>query len=290
MGVEPLIRVQHHWAHVASALAEYNHDGPVIGLVADGTGYGTDGAIWGCECLIASLTEFSRFGHLEYYPLAGGDRAAKEAIRPLVGLLSPQGRFEEVENHLDVLERIEPDREKVRMICSQIEKGINTTPTSSLGRLFDAAAALCGAGGHNRFEAELPMAMEALTQTGEESAYPAELVQQADGMWIWRYEPVLEGLLADVRRGATAGRMAPRFHNSVCEALLALAQKARTATGLDTVALSGGVFCNRYLAGRVIKRLKSEGFEVLWKRRVPANDGGVALGQAAIAAAMLEKT
>jgi hydrogenase maturation protein HypF len=238
--------------------------------------------------LIASLTEFSRFGHLGYYPLAGGDRAAKEAIRPLIGLLSPQGELGAIEQYRDVLERIEPDGEKLRMICSQIKKGVNTTPTSSLGRLFDAVAALLGLGGQNRFEAELPMALEALTRAGEESAYPAELVQQADGMWIWRYEPVLEGMLADVRRGEAAGQMATRFHNTVCEALLVLAKEARTTTGLSTVALSGGVFCNRYLAKRMIKRLKSAGFGVLWKRRVPANDGGVALGQAAIAAAMLE--
>jgi hydrogenase maturation protein HypF len=289
MHVLPLIRVQHHWAHVASALAEHNHAGPVIGLVADGTGYGTDGAIWGGECLIASLTEFTRFGHLAYYPLAGGDKAAKEAIRPLLGLLTSQGRLDAIEPYRDILRRIEPDDEKVRLICTQIEKGLNTSQTSSLGRLFDAAAALCGLGAVNRFEAELPMAMEALTRAGEDAAYPVELTQQADGMWLWRVEPVMAGLMADVRREVSAGTIATRFHNTVCEALLVLAQKARAATGLDTVALSGGVFCNRYLAERLIRRLKDEGFGVLWKRCIPANDGGIALGQAAIAAAMLEK-
>ena len=245
-------------------------------------------AIWGGECLIASLTEFTRFGHLAYYPLAGGDKAAKEAIRPLLGLLTPQGRLEAIEPYRDILCRIEPDDEKVRLICTQIEKGLNTSQTSSLGRLFDAAAALCGLGAVNRFEAELPMAMEALTRAGEDAAYPVELTQQADGMWLWRVEPVMAGLMADVRGEVSAGTIATRFHNTVCEALLALAQKARAATGLDTVALSGGVFCNRYLAERLIRRLKDEGFGVLWKRCIPANDGGIALGQAAIAAAMLE--
>lgn len=287
LNITPLIRVQHHWAHIASAMAEYNYIGKIIGLVADGTGYGTDGAIWGCECLIASLTEFERFGHLAYYPLAGGDKAAKEAIRPLAGLLSPQGRFEELDQYRDLLTRIEPDSEKLRLICSQIQKGLNTTPTSSLGRLFDAAAALCGAGGQNRFEAELPMALEALTIQGEASAYPVELSQQADGMWSWRYEPMLKGMLEDLHNGAAPELIATRFHNSVCNAMLAMAKAARMATGLNTTALSGGVFCNRYLAIRLIKLLKDDGFEVLWKRRVPANDGGVALGQAAIAAAML---
>ena len=288
MNVSPLIRVQHHWAHVASALAEHNHAGPVIGLVADGTGYGTDGAIWGGECLIASLTEFTRFGHLAYYPLAGGDRAAKEAIRPLVGLLSPQGRLEAIGPYQDILHRIEPDADKLRLICTQIERGLNTSQTSSLGRLFDAAAALCGLGSVNRFEAELPMALEALAQQGDDAAYPVELTRQPDATWLWGYEPVMGGILADVQREVSPRTIAARFHNTVCEALLGLAQKARAATELDTVALSGGVFCNRYLADRLIRRLKDEGFCVLWKRRIPANDGGIALGQAAIAAAMLD--
>lgn len=289
MKIEPLIRVQHHWAHIASAMAEHNHDGPVIGLVADGTGYGADGAIWGCECLIASLTEFTRFGHLAYYPLAGGDRAAKEAIRPLVGLLTPDGNIEAMERYRDVLERIEPDAEKLRMICRQIQKGINVAPTSSLGRLFDAAAALIGVGTCNRFEAELPMALEALTQADDETAYPVVFKQHGDAIWLWRYEPIIEGIIRDMRQGTAKATMARRFHNTVCEALLEWAKKARTETGLNTTALSGGVFCNRTLAGRLIRQLKNDGFCVLWKRRIPANDGGIALGQAAIGAAIVTR-
>ena len=221
--------------------------------------------------------------------MAGGDKAAKEAIRPLVGLLSAKGRFEAIEENLDLLKRIEPDEQKLRMICSQIEKGLNTTPASSLGRLFDAAAALIGVGACNRFEAELPMALEALTRQGDDTAYPVEYGQSPDEVWLWRYEPVIEGIIRDVRKGTDKATMATRFHNTVCQALLAWATKARTATGIDTAALSGGVFCNRYLAERLIRMLKADGFRVLWKRRIPANDGGIALGQAAIAAAMLEK-
>ncbi len=286
--IEPLIRVQHHWAHIASALAEHHHSGPAIGLVADGTGYGTDGAIWGCECLIASLTEFTRFGHLAYYPLAGGDKAATEAIRPLVGLLSPEGHYPALEPYLDLLVGIEPDADKLRLICTQIEKGLNTAPTSSLGRLFDAAAALCGAGTHNRFEAELPMALEAMTRPDIEDAYPVDW-QQAGDVWQWHCAPILDGIVRDLRRDTATAIIATRFHNTVCRAFLNIAQKARTQTGINDVALSGGVLCNRYLAQRLIKQLKKSGFRVLWKRRIPTNDGGVALGQAAIAAAMLEK-
>ena len=279
-----LIRVQHHWAHIASVLADANEPGSVIGLVADGTGYGTDGAIWGCECLIASLTEFERFGHLAYYPLAGGDKASKEAIRPLVGLLGPDG----IEKYADILARIEPDTDKVQLIGTQIEKGLNTVQTSSLGRLFDAIAAVVGLGTKNRFEAELPMALEATIQDGIEDAYPIKLTE--DNGFVLEYAPIVLGVLEDVRRGVSKGIIAARFHNSICEGLLELAKKARERTKLTDAALSGGVFCNRYLANRMIGRLQQEHFRVLWKKSVPVNDGGICLGQAAIAAAMIGTT
>lgn len=288
LDITPLLRVQHHWAHIASVLAEHNHAGPVIGLVADGTGYGTDEAIWGCECLIATLTEFTRLGHLAYYPLAGGDKAAKEAVRPLIGLLSAQGETATLESYGDLLGRIEPDAGKQRLICTQIAKRLNTTPTSSLGRLFDAVAAMLGLGTVNRFEAELPMALEAITRPDIEGAYPIQ-IDQTEQLWQWRYEPILEGIIQDIRSGRDTGAIATRFHNTVSLALLTLAQMARSATGITTAALSGGVFCNRYLAERLIRQLKDDGFCVLWKTWIPANDGGIALGQAAIAAAILEK-
>jgi len=281
-GVE-LIRVQHHWAHIASVLADTNEPGPVIGLVADGTGYGTDGAIWGCECLIASLTEFTRFGHLAYFPLAGGDRASKEAIRPLVGLLGEKG----IENNADILARIEPDANKIQMILTQIEKGLNTTQTTSLGRLFDAVAALVGLGAKNRFEAELPMALEAIIADGVEEAYPIKLTKK-DAL-VLEYAPIISGVLEDIGNEVQAGIIAARFHNSICEGLLGLAKMARNRTELTTVALSGGVFCNRYLANRMIQRLQQEHFRVLWPQSVPVNDGGVSLGQAAIVAVMIDK-
>ncbi len=279
-----LLRVQHHWAHIASVLADFDESGPVIGLVADGTGYGTDGAIWGCECLIASLTEFQRFGQLAYYPLAGGDKASKEAVRPLVGLLGEEGLTE----NADLLAAIEPDADKLKMIAMQIEKSVNVAQASSLGRLFDAAAALLGLGTVNRFEAELPMALEAAIETGIEGAYPIELFDR-QGVWNLQYTPIIQGMILDMRSGVSKGVIAARFHNSICEGLLALAQKARQMTGIVETALSGGVFCNRYLANRLIGRLQQDGFRVLWKKSIPVNDGGLSLGQAAIAAALIEK-
>jgi hydrogenase maturation protein HypF len=282
-----LIRIQHHWAHIASVLADTHIDGPVIGLVADGTGYGSDGAVWGCECLIASLTDFTRFGHLAYYPLAGGDSASKEAIRPIIGMLTPTGSVQELVEYQDVLSTIEPDADKRRMICVQIQRGLNAVQTSSLGRLFDAAAALIGLGSMNRFEAELPMALESIIQPGIEDSYHAELVK-ADDQYILRYSPIIAGIIQDIRRSVEKGIIAAKFHNSICDGLLDLAKIARGQTQLNQVALSGGVFCNRYLANRLIERLQDEQFSVLWQKSVPVNDGGISLGQAAIAAKMIE--
>ncbi|MCE5187457.1 MAG: carbamoyltransferase HypF [Planctomycetaceae bacterium] len=280
-----LVPIQHHWAHAASVLADAGKDGPIIALIADGTGYGTDGAIWGCECLIASLTEFERVGHLQYYPLAGGDKASKEAIRPLLGLLSP----EDIDRSTGILTAIEPDANKLDLICTQIEKGLNTVQTSSLGRLFDAAAALIGVGASNRFEAELPIALESIAAKGVNEAHPVELVE-SEGALQWCFRPILMGLLDDLQKKTAAPVMAAKFHNSVASGLLELAKAARQRGGINEAALSGGVFCNRYLAERMIRLLQDEGFAVLWKKAVPVNDGGISLGQAAIAAALCEKS
>lgn len=284
----PVLRIQHHWAHIASVLADCGEQGPVIGLAADGTGYGTDGAVWGGECLIASLMEFERFGHLAYYPLAGGDRAAKEAIRPLVGLLAPDGNFDGLAEYLDVLNEIESDVEKIRLICLQIQKGLNTVATSSLGRLFDAAAALAGAGTVNRYEAQLPMHLEAVTARGVEETYPIHLYSNGSCLCL-SPAPIIKMVIEDIRNSLDVPVIAARFQNAVCEGLLQLALQARQQRNLNTAALSGGVFCNRYLANRLISRLQQEKFRVLWKQSVPVSDGGISLGQAAIAAEMLDK-
>ncbi|MHC4836038.1 MAG: Kae1-like domain-containing protein, partial [Planctomycetota bacterium] len=221
---------------------------------------------------------------LAYYPLAGGDKASKEAIRPLVGLLGPEG----TEEYTDILARIEPDTDKICLISTQIKKGLNTVQTSSLGRFFDAVAASVGLGAKNRFEAELPMALEAIVADGVEDSYPVKLT---DGNpTVLEYTPIVSGILEDIRAGISTGIIAAKFHNSICEGLLELAKKARKKTGLNEVALSGGVFCNRYLANRMIRRLQQEHFRVLWGKSVPVNDGGIALGQAAIAAAMIGTT
>jgi hydrogenase maturation protein HypF len=278
-----LVRIQHHWAHIASVLAEHGLTGPVIGIECDGTGYGTDGAIWGCECMIASLEGFERFGHLAYYQLAGADRAGKEAIRPLLALLR-QAYAEDFQLRRFgwLLEQIEPDEGKLRIISGQLDRGINCVATSSLGRVFDAVAAALGLGGYNHFDAQLPMALEAIADSNVHEGYDFDL--KGDKPVQLDLGRMMGQLVSDIKKGVPRSLVAARFHNCLAEALLAMAGAAREAAGLGTVALSGGVFCNRYLADRLISLLQADGFEVLSNRHVPSNDGGISLGQAAVAA------
>jgi hydrogenase maturation protein HypF len=290
LGAARVIEVQHHWAHIASVLAEHGLAGPVIGLECDGTGYGTDGAIWGCECMIASLAGFERFGHLEYYPLAGGDTASKEAVRPLLSLLrQAYGKDFALADLAWLLERIEPDQSKLRIILEQIDKGINTVNTSSLGRVFDAVAAMVGLGERNHFDAQLPMALESIAELDVEDWYEYDLQGSAGEPVQLSLRKTLQGLVGDLKRAEAPAIVSAKFHNTLAEALLAMAKAARESTRLEMAALSGGVFCNRHLANRLAARLKQEGFTVLLNREVPSNDGGIALGQAAIAAHLVRR-
>ncbi|HUU15527.1 MAG TPA: carbamoyltransferase HypF [Sedimentisphaerales bacterium] len=280
-----VISIQHHWAHIASVLAEHGLSGPVIGLAADGTGYGTDGTIWGCECLIASLEKFERFGHLAYYPLAGADTASKEAIRPALSLLKKAyGSKFTVKKFEWLLKRIEPDINRLQIISEQLEKGVNCVETSSLGRVFDAIAALLGLGSYNHFDAQLPMALEAVIENETEEQYDFELTNRTGEPLQLDLGKMVKELIADIQKGLTNSVISAKFHNCLAAGLLEMAKAARESTKLNTVALSGGVFCNRYLTIRCIKLLKKTDFSVLFNRDVPSNDGGISLGQAAIAA------
>ena len=283
-----IIQVQHHWAHIASVLVEHDLDGPVIGLVADGTGYGTDGAIWGCECLIASLETFKRFGHLAYYPLPGADKASKEAVRPTLSILKQAYGSDFSLSKFDWLfSRIESDSDKLKIILEQLEKGVNVVQTSSLGRVFDAVAAILGLGSYNHFDAQLPMALETAVGADIEEHYDFEVIATADQPTLLDLSKMFKQLISDVRKDRAAGVISAKFHNTLAAALLEMAIAAKASTKLNTVALSGGVFCNRYLANRLIKLLKKAGFSVLFNRDVPSNDGGISLGQAAIAAFLI---
>jgi len=280
-----LIEVQHHWAHIASVLAEHNLDGPVIGIAADGTGYGTDSSIWGCECLIASLEKFERFAHLACYKLTGADRASKEAIRPLLGLLAKTyGDNLRLDKFKWLLEKVEPELNRQQIICEQLQKQINTVDTSSLGRVFDAVAGILGLGSFNHFEAQLPMALEAIAESDIKEHYKFQLIRPAKGPLQLDFSEMIKQLIGDIRNNVANGIISAKFHNTIAAGLAEMAKQAREKTKINTVALSGGVFCNRYLTNRLIKLLKKNSFCVLFNKSVPSNDGGISVGQAAIGA------
>jgi hydrogenase maturation protein HypF len=217
--------------------------------------------------------------------LAGADKAGKEAIRPVLALLKKAyGDDFQIEKFIWLLERIEPDSKKIQVVCQQLEREVNTISTSSLGRVFDAVAAMAGLGSYNHFEAQLPMALEAIVENGVEENYDFELIKRNDEPLRLDLSEMVKRIIADIQKGLSAGTISAKFHNTLAIALLAMAKQARESKRLDTVALSGGVFCNRYLSNRLIKLLKENGFFVLFNSQIPANDGGISVGQAAIAA------
>ena len=232
------IRVQHHWAHIASVLAENNIEGPVIGLAVDGTGYGADGAIWGCECLIASLEKFERFGHLDYYKLAGADMASKEAIRSVTGLLKfAYGDDFDLQDLEWLLKRIEPDKKVRKVIAEQIQKGVNTVETSSMGRVYDAVAAMAGLGNYNNFEAQLPMALEAIAAGDVEERYDYDLIAKNGEPIRIDLRKMIRQIITDIENKLDESVISAKFHNCICESLLDMAEKARESTRLTTAVL-----------------------------------------------------
>lgn len=283
------IGVQHHHAHIAACMAEHGVDGPVIGLSLDGTGYGTDGRIWGGEVLIAHYRSFERFAHFANVPMPGGDAAVREPWRMAVAHLHAAG--------LDVLDtpilrKLGVKESDVRVLLRMIERGLNAPWTSSLGRLFDAAGALILGRREVDYEAQAAIELEGACVDIHPSGklYRMEL---ARGDWAKREPtqivsaPIWKEVLNDLERSEDRAAMAAKFHEGVAEVLIRVAQAARTATQIETVAMSGGVLHNRRLTERLRPGLQAEGFRVLQQRAISPGDGGLSYGQAAVAAAIL---
>jgi hydrogenase maturation protein HypF len=270
----PLVEVQHHHAHVASLLAEHGHNGPVIGFSFDGTGYGTDGTIWGGEVLLADLREFERVGHLAPSVLAGGDAAVRHPRRQALTRLAEAG----VAWDGDLPPVKESPEDERRILARQLQRRINTVETTSMGRLFDAVSSLCGVCHVAEYEGQAAIELESMAGDAE-GFYPLPTVGG-----VWDTDVLVRAVVADVRRGADPGSVSARFHRSVANAMRRAALDLSARHGLRTVGLSGGVFQNVTLTRMAVSALTQEGFEVLTHRRVPPNDGGLALGQAAVAA------
>ncbi len=279
-----MVGVQHHHAHVASVLVEHGLAGPVIGVAADGTGYGSDGAIWGCEIMAADLLDFERFYHLVYVPLPGGEQAVRQPWRVAAAYL--RLAFGDDFLRLDLPFVQQMDRERWRVMAQMIARGINSPPASSLGRLFDAVAALVGLRGTVVYEGQAAIELEMIAEPSE-GLYPFDIRAGDDGPGTLDVAPLIRAVVEDLRQGVPIGQIAGRFHHSMAALLATACLRAREQTGLNDVALSGGVFQNRLLLEQLVDRLEAEGFDVYLNRRVPPNDGGLSLGQAAIAAARL---
>lgn len=282
----PALGVQHHHAHIAACMAENRlaDDRPVIGLAFDGTGYGEDGAIWGGEVLIADYTGFRRRYHLAYIPLAGGDLAVNEPWRPALAWLRHAGiPWREDLPPLAALSNDPHGQQKVSVLRRQLEGNLNCVSTSSMGRLFDAAAALAGVRQTVNYEAQAAIEFEALAahlpDSTQEIAYPFAL----NGDEI-EAAPAIQALLDDLHAALPVERIALRFHIGVAELALHICRQIRREEGLASVVLSGGVWQNMLLLRQTVRRLEQADFKVFVHEKVPANDGGVSLGQAVIAA------
>jgi len=272
----PAIGVQHHHAHVASVLAEHGLDETVVGIAIDGTGFGGDGTVWGGEILVASLRGFERRWHLPQVVLPGGDRAAREPWRMAVAWLHRlygRGLFDLEIPLLDAV-----PRDRVRRLVSAIESGFGWPLTSSCGRLFDAVAALVGLRLETSFEGQAAMELEALAEEAEDSL-ALESPRAVDD--------VVRDVVVGIQRGRALPSIAAGFHRGLADALSGAAASIAKESGLSRVALGGGSFQNRILLSRVASRLEAQGFDVLAPIEVPANDGGLALGQAAMASATI---
>jgi hydrogenase maturation protein HypF len=279
-GGRKLVPIQHHHAHAAACMADNELSGkdPVIALAFDGTGYGTDGAVWGAEILAADYKTCERALHLEYLPLPGGDAAIRRPWRIAVGFAAALDLPVE-----DLPFLKDQDPREIETVRAQAKRGLNAPPVSSMGRLFDCVAALAGICSEIDYEAQGAIELEELARgrITAEDEYPFAI----DGENI-RVRELLAAVIGDVRAGVSADRIGARFHNTVRSIAVKTAQAVRAARGIRAVVLSGGVWQNALLLALAVDGLQEAGFEVYTHRRVPANDGGLALGQAAIAAAM----
>jgi hydrogenase maturation protein HypF len=277
------IGVQHHHAHIASVLAEHGLSGPVIGVAADGTGYGGDGTIWGCEIMLAGLLKFERLAHLAYVPLPGGDQAVRQPWRVAASYLSQIYGEAFLALEIPFVKEIDPRRWKP--LAQMITKGVNSPLASSLGRLFDGVAALVGLRNEVVYEGQAAIELEALAAPADR-AYPFAI--KYGQPLILDVGPLIRAIVQDLQQGVPPGLIAGRFHRSIAELLAAVCVLARRQTGLGEVALSGGVFQNRLLLEQLLDRLEELDFKVYRNQQVPPNDGGLSLGQAVVAAAHLK--
>ncbi len=281
-GERPVRTVQHHHAHIAAVMAEHGLDGSqrVLGFAFDGTGYGADGAVWGGEVMLADYKGYQRLAHLKYVPLAGGDVSVLRPYRMALSHLWAAGLA--WDDDLPPV-RACPDDER-RILLRQLETGLGCAPTSSMGRLFDAVSALAGVRQVVAYEAQAAIELEGLSRNVDHIGSPYAFDVDADRLpALIDPGPVLSAIVDDLGAGTSTGVIGARFHRAVADLVVDLA--GLEDTGGQPIALSGGVFQNALLLRLTLKGLRAKGFEVITHRRVPPNDGGIALGQLLIGTA-----
>jgi hydrogenase maturation protein HypF len=266
------IAVQHHHAHLAACLAENGIEGPALGVIWDGTGYGTDGTIWGGEFMLGDASAYTRIAHLRPFALPGGEAAVREPRRSALALLHAVGAAHAATTLFSATE--------LRTLMRMLDTGFRSPITTSAGRVFDGMAALLGLCTHAEFEGQAAMALEFAVDAGVRDAYPLPL---RHGVLDW--EDALRAALYDRQHEVPVGTIAARLHNALVDGAVAVARNV----GQARVALSGGCFQNRLLTQRLATKLRSQGFDVLLHRRVPTNDGGISFGQIAVAAAVIAR-
>ncbi len=278
------VGVQHHHAHIASCMAENGLKEKVIGVAFDGTGYGTDGQIWGGEFLVGDFEGFERRAHLRYVPLAGGDAAIRQPWRSALSYLRDT-YGNELPDGLPVLRDVaEKDRQ---LVWIMLEQGINTVATSSCGRLFDAVASILGLRQEVNFEAQAAIDLEIAARQGTGGVYPFQI--EFAELWQIDVRPMIESIVNEMQQGVDSGVIAARFHNTLAEIIAQVCRKLRAGGGPSKVCLSGGTFQNIFLLQRTLSALGELGFDVYLHAKVPPNDGGISLGQALIANAVIRK-
>ena len=273
----PLKRVQHHWAHVLACMAENELEAPVLGVSWDGTGYGTDGTIWGGEFLLTDEESFRRVAHFRQFPLPGGEAAVKEPRRTALGLLYQIWGSNGLRDR-DVVPIAEFSEKELALVEQTLKRGFNAPLTSSAGRLFDAVASLVGLRQRVTFEGQAAIELESAIDSQVVDLYPFQVGDSLPQVIDWA--PMIAEILIDLRRGKPASFISAKFHNTLAEVIVEVAQEIAQAK----VVLTGGCFQNRYLLERSVLRLSQAGFRPYWHQRVPTNDGGIALGQVAAAA------
>jgi len=279
-----LISVQHHHAHIVSCMIDNNLSAPVIGVAFDGTGYGSDGHIWGGEFLIADYKHFERLGHLEYLPLPGGTVAIERPYRIAVGYIATLLGRNALNSDLSFLKDV--DNLEIELILRQIDTRLNSPLNSSMGRLFDAVSALLGIQGKIDYEGQAAVELEMATYDSNNehstNSYPHSIVEK-DGVNIIPLREIISGIIEDLTKGVPVSDISLKFHNTVAQVVNQMCQAIRKKTGISRIVLSGGVFQNRLLLRKVIRCLEDTGFSVFVHKQVPCNDGGISLGQAVIA-------